>query len=177
MCGSGTLLSEALMHYCRIPAGRLRQKFGFERLPDFEPRLWRSVRKSEDSRIRPLPERLIAGSDIAAEAVAVCRANNRRLPHGERVHVDQRDFRRLEELGHRVIVCNPPYGIRLAAEADLGEFYREFGNFLKQRCQGSTAYVYFGNREMLKHIGLKPSWKRPLKNGGLDGRLARFELY
>ena len=36
MCGSGTLLSEALMHYCRIPAGRLRQKFGFERLPDYE---------------------------------------------------------------------------------------------------------------------------------------------
>ena len=59
----------------------------------------------------------------------------------------------------------------------MGDFYREFGDFLKQRCQGSTAYVYFGNREMLKHIGLKPSWKRPLKNGGLDGRLARFELY
>ena len=177
MCGSGTLLSEALMHYCRIPAGRLRQKFGFERLPDYEPRLWRSVRESEDRRIRPLPEGLIAGSDIAAEAVAVCRANNRQLPHGERVHVDQRDFRRLEELGHRVIVCNPPYGIRLTGEADLGDFYREFGDFLKQRCQGSTAYVYFGNREMLKHIGLKPSWKRPLKNGGLDGRLARFELY
>jgi putative N6-adenine-specific DNA methylase len=30
---------------------------------------------------------------------------------------------------------------------------------------------------MLKHIGLKPSWKRPLKNGGLDGRLAKFEMY
>jgi putative N6-adenine-specific DNA methylase len=30
---------------------------------------------------------------------------------------------------------------------------------------------------MLKHIGLKPSWKRPLKNGGLDGRLVKFEMY
>jgi putative N6-adenine-specific DNA methylase len=30
---------------------------------------------------------------------------------------------------------------------------------------------------MLKHIGLKPSWKQPLMNGGLDGRLARFDLY
>ncbi|MCK7513314.1 MAG: hypothetical protein MZV70_60965 [Desulfobacterales bacterium] len=59
----------------------------------------------------------------------------------------------------------------------MGGFYRELGDFLKQRCQGSTAFIYFGDREMLKHIGLKPSWKRPLKNGGLDGRLARFELY
>ena len=31
--------------------------------------------------------------------------------------------------------------------------------------------------QMLKHIGLKPSWKRPLKTGGLDGRLAKFEMY
>jgi len=30
---------------------------------------------------------------------------------------------------------------------------------------------------MLKHIGLKPSWKRPLTNGGIDGRLAKFEMY
>ena len=28
MCGSGTLLAEALMHYCRIPAGYLRKRFG-----------------------------------------------------------------------------------------------------------------------------------------------------
>ena len=35
MCGSGTILCEALMHYCRIPAQKLRQKFGFFHLPDF----------------------------------------------------------------------------------------------------------------------------------------------
>ena len=36
MCGSGTLLCEAMMHYCRIPAGFLRNKFGFTALPDFD---------------------------------------------------------------------------------------------------------------------------------------------
>ena len=36
MCGSGTLLCEAMMHYCRIPAGFLRKKFGLESLPDFD---------------------------------------------------------------------------------------------------------------------------------------------
>jgi putative N6-adenine-specific DNA methylase len=53
----------------------------------------------------------------------------------------------------------------------------QFGSFLKHRCRGSEAYLYFGDRELLKHIGLRPSWKKPLKNGGLDGVLAKYEMY
>jgi putative N6-adenine-specific DNA methylase len=87
------------------------------------------------------------------------------------------DYRRRRDLPECVIVCNPPYGMRLQPKANLEEFYRTLGDFLKQRCQGAVAYIYFGNREMLKHIGLKPSWKRPLTNGGIDGRLAKFEMY
>jgi putative N6-adenine-specific DNA methylase len=60
---------------------------------------------------------------------------------------------------------------------DLGGFYKRFGDFLKQRCSGSTAFIYFGERKYIKSLGLKPSWKKPLSNGGLDGRLAMYELY
>ena len=177
MCGSGTLLAEALMHYCRIPAGSLRNRFGFERLPDFDRRLWASVKAAADRGVRPLPPGLISGSDMDAEAVETARENLRRLPHGGNVALQRADVRRLGELSERVIVCNPPYGIRLKDPGGMGRFYREIGDFLKQRCRGTTAFVYFGNREMLKHIGLKPSWKRPLKTGGLDGRLVKFEMY
>ena len=45
MCGSGTLLAEAAMHYCRIPAGYLRKKFGFMRLPDFNNSLWKKIKQ------------------------------------------------------------------------------------------------------------------------------------
>ncbi|MGE5255772.1 MAG: THUMP domain-containing class I SAM-dependent RNA methyltransferase [Hyphomicrobiales bacterium] len=177
MCGSGTLLAESLMHYCRIPAAWLRSRFGFERLPDFDPRLWASVKATADREIRPLPAGLISGSDIAREAVATARDNLRKLPHAETISLERADVRRRRDLSERAIVCNPPYGIRLKQPGGMGGFYREFGDFLKQHCRGSAAFVYFGDREMLKHIGLKPSWKRPLKNGGLDGRLAKFEIY
>ncbi len=60
---------------------------------------------------------------------------------------------------------------------DLGDFYKRFGDFLKQRCKNSTAFIYFGDRKFIKNIGLKPSWKKPLSNGGLDGRLVKYELY
>jgi putative N6-adenine-specific DNA methylase len=89
----------------------------------------------------------------------------------------RRDFESIEAAENQVIFCNPPYGRRMNASADLASFYRRFGDFLKHRCKGSTAFIYFGNREMIKHIGLRPSWKKPLKNGGLDGRLVKYELY
>ena len=177
MCGSGTLLAEALMHYCRIPAGYLRSRFGFERMPDFDRAAWDKVREAENRLMRPLPEGLIEGSDIASDAVALAAENLRRLPHGASVRVQRTDYQRRQDLGGRVIACNPPYGIRLKQPGGMEGFYRELGDFLKHSCQGSTAFIYFGDRAMLKHIGLKPSWKRPLKNGGLDGRLAKFEMY
>ena len=87
------------------------------------------------------------------------------------------DVAEIENLENRIVLCNPPYGIRMKGQGCLEDFYRNLGDFLKQRCRGSQAYIYFGNREMIKRIGLKPSWKKPLRNGGLDGRLVKYDLY
>ena len=177
MCGSGTLLAEALMHYCRIPAAFLRRRFGLEQLPDFDRGVWAQVKAAADCEMRPLPAGMISGSDIAGEAIGTTAENLHSLPHAANIRLQRTDFCRRHDLSAAIIVCNPPYGIRLKNPEDIAAFYRAFGDYLKQHCRGAIAFVYFGNREMLKHIGLKPSWKRPLKNGGLDGRLAKFELY
>ena len=177
MCGSGTLLAEALMHYCRIPAGFLRKRFGFEALPDFDAACWAAVQQEADARMRPLPTGLIAGSDASAEAVATARANLRALPHGQHVAVTQKDYQAIERLEAATLITNPPYGKRLGRQETIGAFYKNLGDFLKQRCTGSTAYLYVGDRTLLKKIGLRSSWKKPLFNGPLDGRLAKYELY
>ncbi len=177
MCGSGTLLSEALMAYCRIPGSYRRERFGFQFLPDYDEPLWLAVRKELDGAMRQPDHGLISGSDVAGEAVASARKNMRDLPYGDRVPLKVADFRSIPELRDRVIVCNPPYGIRLHRDRDLGPFYKDLGDFLKQRCLGSSAVVYFGNREWIAHVGLKPSWKKALKSGGLDGRLVKYEIY
>lgn len=176
MCGGGTLLCEALMHIGTIPAGYLRPKFGFQFMPDFDAAQWRRVKSTADAQIHPPKAGLIAGSDIDGAAVNAARVNCRTLPGGQEIRLTQADLHTLPDLENRVIVCNPPYGIRLE-DSNLGAFYKELGNFLKRRCKGSEAYIYFGNREMLKQIGLRPAWKRPMRNAGLDGRLAKFELY
>lgn len=177
MCGSGTLLSEAYMKYCNIPSGFLRDKFGFEYLPDFEKEIWESVKIEEDGKITALPDGMVGGSDADTNAVAATLENMSVLPGGEDVEIKQTAFMDIKNLENSIIVCNPPYGIRLSKGKKLDVFYKAFGDFLKQKCKGSTAYIYFGEREYIKKLGLKASFKKPLKNGGIDGRLVKIELY
>ena len=176
-CGSGTLLCEAYMSAARMPAGLLRQRFGFQSLPDFDPRLWKQVQEDGRVALRLPPRGLISGSDIDPEAVQAARVNIAAFPADHAVTVEQRDAFQIRRINDAVIVCNPPYGIRMGKQDNLDTFYARLGNFLKQRCRGSTAFIYCGERQYLKRIGLKPAWKKPLVNGGLDGRLAKYELY
>jgi putative N6-adenine-specific DNA methylase len=174
LCGSGTILCEAFMLGADIPAGFLRKKFGFTHLPDFKSELW----DEESDRPLGLDRSLsLRGGDIDAKAVEASRANLDRLPGGDAVGVERQDFFARTDLAGGTIVCNPPYGIRLGKNEDLSLWFKRFGDHLKRHCQGATAFVYFGDRQWLKHVGLRPDWKKPLKNGGLDGRLAKFSLY
>ncbi len=177
MCGSGTLLCEALMHHCRIPAGYFRRRFGFEFLPDFDPALWATVRRRLDDAVRPLPPGLIGGSDASIRAIEAAGDNCRALPGGEHIGLKVSAFEKIKALSNTTLVTNPPAGVRLGASEGIDLFTKSFGDFLKQRCTGSTAFIYFSDRQLVKQIGLRTTWKKPLKNGSLDGRLIRIDLY
>ena len=176
MCGSGTLLIEAFMRVCQIPAGYLRQDFGFEHLPDFDKALWKEVKKECDSQIRPLPHGLISGSDRSGSAVEAAKKNCQILPGGKQITISTQRFQNIGSLKDTVIVCNPPYGQRLSDARQTEQLLGEFGTFLKERCQSSIAYVYLGKEVLFKQISLWPSWKKPLKNGGLPGYLAKYKI-
>jgi len=177
MCGSGTLLCEALMHYCRIPAANERINFGFQYLPDYDPEKWGKIEKDSVRLSRDLPADLIFGSDKDSLSVTASRKNLNTFTEGRNVKINEMDFRDHPGIRNSVIVCNPPYGIRLGEESKLKILYQEFGDFLKNRCKGSIAYIYCGNRDLIGSIGLKPSFKIPLVNGNLDGRLIKIEIY
>ncbi len=176
MCGSGTLLCEALMKYCRIPAGYFREKWGFFMMEGFSIGEWRKVKAELDGEIIPLPEGLISGSDVSQQAVNATRANLGTFRQGEAVRVDRRDWRSSAGYTSSVILTNPPHGIRIF-EKTAGTLLGEFGDFLKQRCSGTEAYIFLGDTKLLKQVGLRSTWRRELSSGGLDGRLARYDLY
>ncbi|MBC8428705.1 MAG: class I SAM-dependent RNA methyltransferase [FCB group bacterium] len=176
-CGSGTILCEALMKYCRIPSGYLRKRFGFENLPEFDSGKWRNLRKQIDAGIRELPRGLIAGSDIDGYAIDIARHNSGLLPGGTGIIYRKSAYQDIDELKDQTIITNPPYGLRLRSNQNMEKFIKEFGDFLKQRCNGTSAWLYFGKRKLIKSVGLKTKRKILLHNGKLDGRLVLYEMY
>jgi putative N6-adenine-specific DNA methylase len=180
MCGSGTFLAEALMTYCRIPAAFKREAFGFFHLPGFDLNLWLDVKNACDRRIREYSHThrdLIKGSDISSGAVEAAIENLKQIPGGFRIPVRRRDFRKINKAENRMIITNPPYGVRLGETEKLQVLFKELGDFLKQRCKGSTAYILAGSKELSKHLGLRISRRIPLYNGPLEVRLIKVEVY
>jgi len=176
MCGAGTLVSEALMHACRIPSGFLRTRFGFERLPDFEPDLWKMVKEKEDRRIKALPQGILFGSDLSEEAVEISRRNCETLPGKEAITWKIAPIEDIRFPGG-IIACNPPYGRRLGDKKQAADLYRKMGDAFKHRCAGSTVFIYVGDPALIREFGMKPSMKRSITNGPIEGRLCRFEIF
>ncbi|HEY5621352.1 MAG TPA: hypothetical protein VIR77_02005, partial [Pontiella sp.] len=176
-CGSGTILCEAFMRAGNIPAAYLRKQFGFLRLPDFDAAVWNQVKTKANNETSDVPDGLINGSDISADAVKAVRANRNELPELGAIKVRRADVHDLEGFENTVIITNPPYGIRLGNTEEVALLLKEFGDFLKQKCTGSTAFIYYGDKTLVKKLGLKPEWKHELRAGGLDGILCKYELY
>ncbi len=177
MCGSGTILCEALMHYCRIPAQKLRKKFGFINMPDFNRTIWNKVKEEADSKIHPLPRGIILGSDKSQEAIKVAKNNLSHLPYSDSVDLSCKHFQQVKEFKNGTLMTNPPYGMRLGEMKEVQELYKELGDFLKTNCTGTSAFIYTGSQELRKYIGLKTTKRIPLDNGKLPGVLLQIDSY
>ncbi len=174
MCGSGTILAEALMHFCRIPAAFLRQDSGYQFLPDHAPDLFKQVKATADADIGQLPEGLICGSDMHARNVQTARENLSLLPEGDKVELSAARFQDLERAPGRCVITNPPYGVRLEDSSSTERLYNELGDFLKQKCPDSESYLLCGDKNLVPQLRLRAHWKKNLKNADLEVVLAKI---
>ena len=174
MCGSGTILAEALMSACNVPASYLRKDSGYQFLPDHDATLFEKIRAAANSQIKPLPEGLIQGSDIQLRNVEIARQNLASLPYGELVELKASRFQDLDRQEGRLMVTNPPYGVRLGDENSIKRLYNELGDFLKQKCPASESYILCGDKTLVPELRLRAHWKKNLKNGDLEVALAKI---
>lgn len=176
MCGSGTLLAEAAMIACNIPANINRKEFAFEKWKDWDSVLFETIVSSLLKKTREF-HYTITGYDKAPSAVAKAKDNIRNANLEEFVNISERNFfdSSKEVRGPLLMVFNPPYGERL--DIDLERFYRELGDTLKQSYPNTNAWFITANAEALRFIGLKPSRKIKLFNGGLESRFVKYEMY
>ena len=177
MCGSGTILVEAAMMAQNI-APRLfsNKRFAIEKWENFNLMLWKKVKKELKHQIEPSSVK-IYGSDISSKYTQMAKFSARDAFVDDLVFVEQGDFfKKKKIINEGLIISNPPYGKRLK-EQDIVNFYKEIGNTFKREYSGFKAWIISSNFMALKFIGLKPSKKIPLKNGPLDCKFQKYEMY
>ncbi len=178
LCGSGTLpLEAALIGLNRAP-GLFRDRFGFERWPDFNAGLWQRLRREAQAAQRDSLAVPIVGCDSDPAVIIQARTNARNSQVPRQVTFSETDLADVEAPADSgVLLCNPPYGERLGKNDDLAAFYKLLGDVLKQRFKGWTAFVLSGNKALAKSIRLKSSQRIPIYNGSLPCQLMRYNLY
>lgn len=178
LCGSGTILIEAVLKALNRAPGLVRERFGFQRWPAFDVPRWRRLLEEARQTERTTLAVPILGSDRLEDVLAVARGNSRRAGVEKFISFEARDLRDLvPPPAPGVILTNPPYGRRLGDEEQLKSFYRQIGDVFKQRCAGYTAWLFTGNLDLAKEVGLKASRRIALFNGPLDCRLLKYDLY
>ena len=75
------------------------------------------------------------------------------------------------------MIINPEYGERLGDESELEATYGRIGDFMKQKCKGYHGYIFTGNMDLAKKIGLKAKRRIEFYNSKIDCRLLEYELY
>ncbi|MCM4165826.1 MULTISPECIES: class I SAM-dependent RNA methyltransferase [unclassified Arenibacter] len=176
MCGSGTLLTEAAMIACNIPANINRKEFAFEKWHDFDADLFEKIVDSSLNRTREFHHKLM-GYDKAPSAVRKAQDNIVNANLSDYITVERKNFFDTEKFtdNHLHMVFNPPYGERL--DIEMEEFYTEIGNTLKRNYQGTDAWFITSNLEALKFVGLRPSRKIKVYNSHLESRLVKYVMY
>ncbi len=177
MCGSGTILIEAAMIACNIPAGIHRREFGFEKWKDYDAELFGLIHGSLLKRVQNASHEII-GFDKAPSAIRKAEENIRNASLQEFIRLERKNFFREPKPveGDALVLFNPPYGERL--NIDVGEFYRQIGDSLKQNYPQTTAWMITSDFEKgLKSVGLRSSRKVKVFNGKLECRFVKYEMY
>lgn len=175
MCGSGTIACEAAMIAAQMPPQRQDRKYTFEKWKSFDAALYNEIKDECFSRKQD-PSCKIYGRDKSMRAYKISLQNATEAGVIDYVDFAKADFFKSPMDGNFTIVTNPPYDERLKIK-DINAYYKAMGDTLKTHYPGSTAYIFSGNIDALKCVGLKPARKVPLLNGKIESRLYRFNLY
>jgi len=179
MCGSGTLAIEAaLMATNRYP-GLYRDHYSFQHLLGYDEQAFLAKKKKLEGKIQEIPELQIVASDISLQAIAFAKENAITAGVDHMIDFQVCDFEDTEipERPRGVIIFNPEYGERLGENEELELTYKRMGDYMKQKCAGFRGYIFTGNMELAKKIGLKASRRIEFWNGTIDCRLLRYDMY
>lgn len=170
MCGAGTLVIEAALMAARVAPGLQRHGGALPtRWLGFDKDSWAALddeAKAQAERGRAALRSRFIGHDIDARALHLAEANAQNAGVAEWCTWSACDVRQMPvpEGTAGLVVCNPPYDARLAADPAL---YRALGDRLASAVPGWCAAILCGDAELARATGLRARKTYSLFNGAL----------
>ena len=178
MCGSSTVAIEAVLMATHRSPGLYRSNYSFMHVKGYEEAMYTSEYRRLEEQIREVPRLQIIATDMSEDAIYISKINAEVAGVEELIQFSVCDFEKTEiPSGPGVVYFNPEYGERLGEIAELEATYARMGDFMKKKCQGYTGYIFTGNLDLAKKIGLRASRRIEFFNAMIDCRLLEYELY
>jgi len=171
MCGSGTLLIEgALMAADEAPGLRRLAGAAPTRWKGFDAALWAAVEaeaRERAERGRAALRPVFFGADLDPKALQAAVANADRAGVADVIRLERADVAALKAPGaaRGLVVCNPPYDARLAADPAL---YRALGDALRAAVPDWRAVLLCGSDDLARATGLRAAKRYAFFNGALE---------
>ena len=207
MCGSGTLILEALTKAMNLyPQTKRKKGFALDRWPDRKnyglkpgittgrfnptpsgqiqtplpsPQLWQIIGADKNPDTNPI---------VTYNLTQLLDPYNLKQPehfsleieHFEYLHANpliKKARTWAEENDLPTLLCFNPPYDQRMAVDDIRNFYKFIGDTLKQQWKNSLVGIISGSVEGIKHIGLRPQKKIHIKNGPIDTRFHIFSIH
>lgn len=166
LCGSGTIAVEGGLIATNRPPGRHRQ-FAFMHWPGYRHGLWQALTQDADRKI-VLPSSPIYASDSDSRVLSVAEQNAKQAGVADLIDFSCSELQALSvHTMPGLVVCNPPYGIRLEKGEDLLALYRNLGDGFKRAFPGWTIAFIAPDDHLAEATRLEVHTRARLFNGGL----------
>jgi 23S rRNA G2445 N2-methylase RlmL len=178
MCGSSTVAIEAILLATNRKPGLLRTNYSFMHVLGYDAAIYEAELEKLRAQITDVPGLKVIATDNSADAIEISKVNAQLAGVDKFIHFAICDFEASpvpEEPG--VVYFNPEYGERLGEAEELEATYARIGDFMKKKCQGYIGYIFTGNLDLAKKVGLRASRRVEFYTAQIDCRLLEYELY
>jgi putative N6-adenine-specific DNA methylase len=178
MCGSSTVAIEATLLATNRRPGLFRKNYSFMHVLGYDEKRYQDEYEKLNEQIIEIPQLRVLASDISQDAIDISKVNAAMAGVEKYIEFNVCDFGATDiPENPGVVFLNPEYGERLGEVSELEITYSRIGDFLKKKCQGYTGYIFTGNLDLAKKIGLKAKRRIEFYSAKLDCRLLEYELY
>jgi len=179
MCGSGTVAIEAALIATNRRPGLYRTNYAFMHLQGYDETVYLQEDALLEKQIIDVPGLRIIATDYSARAIENAKKNAIAAGVANLIDFAVCDFADTEIPPHvpGIFYVNPEYGERLGDVNKLEGTYSRIGDFMKKKCGGYFGYVFTGNLDLAKKIGLKAKRRIEFYTSTIDCRLLEYELY